>query len=379
MDVRTDPLTQAIKDADASAFACYGSSVNPDIQYLTRFRTDDPVIFLKKPGERGTLIVGQMEYSRALRESPASVMTRAESGLLDYMKEEKEGFRAIARTIATLAGGKVIVPSTFPFGIAYHLESFAKVILDPGTVEQMRAVKSLEERNAIRRVQQAAEKAMTLAISMIRHSRPENGMLVQNDEILTSERVRTEIHRSLMEDQCLATATIVSGGIGSALPHFLGSGPLKPCEPIIIDLFPRDEATGYYTDMTRTVAKGEPESRFLEMYKAVTNAQDIGQSSVRPGITGAEVHQTVVDFLHDRGFDSNGKGFIHNLGHGVGLDVHELPSIGPSGGELREGNVITIEPGLYYEGTGGIRLENIGEITASGFECYTKIPREFII
>ena len=97
---------------------------------------------------------------------------------------------------------------------------------------------------------------------------------------------------------------------------------------------------------------------------------------VRPGVTGAAVHQAVVDYLKERGFESNTKGFIHNLGHGVGLEVHELPTLGPSGGELAAGNVITLEPGLYYPGTGGVRLEDMGVVTPGGFRDLTKLPKE---
>jgi Xaa-Pro aminopeptidase len=97
---------------------------------------------------------------------------------------------------------------------------------------------------------------------------------------------------------------------------------------------------------------------------------------VRPGATGAEIHGKVVDYFRERGFESNTKGFIHNLGHGVGLEVHELPTLGPSGGELAAGNVITLEPGLYYPGTGGVRLEDMGVITPGGFRDFTRLPKE---
>jgi Xaa-Pro aminopeptidase len=158
-----------------------------------------------------------------------------------------------------------------------------------------------------------------------------------------------------------------------------GSGPLKSDEPIVIDLFPVEEKSGYYADMTRTVVKGEPSADLLAMFDALRQAKQLGTSQVKSGVSGADIHQAVVDFFKDQGYESNSRGFIHNLGHGVGLQVHELPTVGPAGKPLVSGNVITIEPGLYYPGIGGVRLEDIGVVTKSGFENFTVFPEELIV
>jgi len=115
------------------------------------------------------------------------------------------------------------------------------------------------------------------------------------------------------------------------------------------------------------------------MYDAVRDAQDLGMSLTKPGTNGADVHQAVVDLFRERGFESNTQGFTHNLGHGVGLEVHELPTLGPAGKELVSGNVVTVEPGLYYRESGGIRLENTGSVTGRGFRSFTSFPREFVL
>ncbi|MDD1666880.1 MAG: M24 family metallopeptidase, partial [Methanomicrobiales archaeon] len=122
--------------------------------------------------------------------------------------------------------------------------------------------------------------------------------------------------------------------------------------------------------------KGEPSAKIGEMFEAVLGAQGLAAGLVRPGATGAEIHGKVVDYFRERGYESNTKGFIHNLGHGVGLEVHELPTLGPAGGELAAGNVITLEPGLYYPGVGGVRLEDAGVVTADGFRDLTRLPKE---
>jgi Xaa-Pro aminopeptidase len=173
--------------------------------------------------------------------------------------------------------------------------------------------------------------------------------------------------------------TIVSCGEETATPHMTGAGVLRSDEPIVIDLFPVDEKSGYYADMTRTVVKGEPSAEILSMYDTLRAAKQLGISRVRAGVSGSEIHQAVVDFFKDHGYESSTKGFVHNLGHGVGLQIHELPTVGPAGKSLVSGNVITIEPGLYYPGTGGVRLEDIGVVTARGFDNFTVFPEDLVI
>jgi Xaa-Pro aminopeptidase len=372
-------LDRTIRKQGADAYVAFGSSQNPDIRYLTRFRTEDPVLYFKKPGRPGIMVVGQMEYERASRESIATIVSRSESGLLDYIKQGLPLDVAYAKTISVMAGKKILVPSSFPYGLGHHLSQFSDVILDTGTVESMRAKKTAYEIRTIKAVQAATDAAMDGAVSLIRASKPKKGVLFHGRKRLTSEAVRSLMHKTLMDFGCHAADTIVSCGKESALPHFLGSGPLRESEPIVIDIFPMMDMTGYFTDMTRTVAKGEPSTDIIEMYNAVRDAQDLGMSLARPGTKGSDVHQAVVDLFRERGFESNTQGFTHNLGHGVGLEVHELPTLGPAGKELVGGNVITVEPGLYYREFGGIRLENTGAITSRGFQSFTSYPREFVL
>jgi Xaa-Pro aminopeptidase len=220
---------------------------------------------------------------------------------------------------------------------------------------------------------------MDRAISLIRSSSVKKGILYLDQKPLTSEHLKFSMHSLLLEHGCSAVDTIVSCGEDTAIPHMSGSGPLKSDEPIVIDLFPVDEKSGYYADMTRTVVKGEPSKDIREMYDALREAKKLGISRVKAGVSGADIHQAVVDFFNERGYETDTRGFIHNLGHGVGLQVHELPTIGPAGKALESGNVITIEPGLYYPGIGGVRLEDIGAVTARGFNNFTTFSEELIV
>jgi len=375
-----DPLSDAIKMTGADAFVIYASSHDADMRYLNRFTTSDPFVFFKKPGETGMIIVSQMETGRASRESTANVMTRGQAGLPEIMKTEKDPWRATAKMIAGQVGKKVLVPPNFPVALAEALGEFCTIIVDKGTVPAMRAKKDRSEISKLKKIQKITDKAMGVAVSMIRDSTVKKGILYSGGSPLTSKKIRFAMHNLLLEHECSAVDTIVSCGEDTAIPHMTGTGPLKANEPIVIDIFPFDEKTGYYADMTRTVSKGKPSKDIMDMYSTLREAKEMGISHVRAGVSGASVYQDVIDFFKDHGYESDTRGFVHNLGHGVGLQVHELPTVGPSGtGPLEPGNVITIEPGLYYPGIGGVRIEDIGEVTKTGFDKFTKFPEDLVV
>jgi len=374
-----DSLSKAIRKSGADAYVIYASSRDTDMKYLTHFTTSDPFVFFKKPGEPGVIIVSQMETGRASREATATVMTRTQAGLPEIMKTEKDSYRATAKMIAGQVGKKILVPPNFPIALANAMSEYCTVVVDGGTIQSMRAKKSKIELILMNNVQKVTEKAMDRAISLIRSSSVKKGILYLDQKPLTSEKVKFSMHSLLLEHGCSAVDTIVSCGKDTAIPHMSGSGPLKSDEPIVIDLFPVDEKSGYYADMTRTVVKGEPSKDIREMYNALREAKKLGISRVKAGVSGADIHQAVVDFFNERGYETDTRGFIHNLGHGVGLQVHELPTIGPAGKALESRNVITIEPGLYYPGIGGVRLEDIGAVTARGFNNFTTFSEELIV
>jgi Xaa-Pro aminopeptidase len=374
-----DPISAAITEHDADAFVMYASSRDADMRYLTQFTTSDPFVYFKKPHEKGTIIISQMETGRASRESTAAVITRTQAGLPDIMKTEKDPVQATAKMIAGIAGKKILVPPQFPHGLAAILEEYCTVSVDNGTVLSMRARKSPAEITIMKRVQKISESAMGKAVFLIEKSSIKKGILYYKGTPLTSEYVKFVMHCHLLEHECSAVDTIVSCGEDTAIPHMTGTGPLRANEPIVIDLFPVEEKTGYYADMTRTLVKGEPSQEIRDMYDALREAKHLGISKVKAGVSGSDVHQAVVDYFKDRGYESNTKGFVHNLGHGVGLHIHESPTVGPAGKILEKGNVITIEPGLYYPGIGGVRLEDIGAVTTKGFEKFTDFSEELII
>jgi Xaa-Pro aminopeptidase len=374
-----DPLSNAVKKSGADAYVIYASSRDADMRYLTHFTTSDPFVFFKKPGDLGVIIVSPMEIGRASREASAAVMTRTQAGLPDILKTEKDQYRATAKMIAGQVGEKILVPPNFPIALANALSEQCTVLVDHGTVMEMRAKKSKNEILLMKNVQKVTEKAMGCAISLIKSTSVKKGILFIDKKPLTAEQVKFSMHCLLLQHGCGAVDTIVSCGEDTAIPHIPGSGPLKSDEPIVIDLFPVEEISGYYADMTRTIVRGKPSTDILEMYDTLREAKQIGISRVKTGASGADIHLAVVDFFKDHGYESNTRGFVHNLGHGVGLQVHELPTVGPAGKTLASGNVITIEPGLYYPGIGGVRLEDIGVVTAKGFENFTVFPEDLVV
>jgi Xaa-Pro aminopeptidase len=374
-----DPLSDVIRTSGADAYVIFASSRDADMRYMTRFTTSDPFVFFKKPGERGVIIVSQMETGRASREATAAVMTRTQAGLPDILKTEKDPYRATAKMIANQVGKKILIPPDFPVALANSLNEYCTVLVDKGTIRSMRAKKSKKEILLMKNVQKVTGNAMEVAVSLIKKSSVKKGILHVDKKPLTAEFVKFSMHSLLLQYGCTAVDTIVSCGEETSIPHITGTGPLKSDEPIVIDLFPVEERSGYYADMTRTVVKGEPIPEIREMYTALKEAKKLGIAKVKAGMSGADIHQAVVDYFKDTGYESNSRGFIHNLGHGVGLQVHELPTVGPAGGTLVSGNVITIEPGLYYPGIGGVRLEDIGVVKKAGFENFTVFPEELIV
>ena len=369
-----------MEKAGADAYVIYASSQNPDMRYLTQFVTSDPLFYIKKRGKDGVIIVPQMEIARAQNEASCDVLTRGDAGFFTLLEEEVSPRRAAARMVYEYVGGDIIVPGSFPLGVAEDIRSFCRVTVDTDTVEAMRAVKSPRERDAIRATQDKTNDVMALAGEIIRTSSDREGELWYAGAPLTSDVLRREMHCWLLRHGCTAHDTIVSCGKETSQPHNTGSGTLLSNEPIVIDVFPQDEKTGYFADMTRTFVKGEPSAEIQEIYDTVRDGQTLAEEMLRPGITGAAVHNAVLDLFNERGYTTGAEGFIHSLGHGVGLQIHEAPSLSPRGDTpLVAGNVVTVEPGLYYQKSGGVRLEDLGVITKDGFVCYTKYERRLIV
>jgi Xaa-Pro aminopeptidase len=214
----------------------------------------------------------------------------------------------------------------------------------------------------------------------------DGGVLRRTDgEVLTCEFVKQEIEISLLRHDCALDETIVACGEDAADPHDRGSGPIRADEFVIVDIFPKDKATKYHSDMTRTFLKGEPSETQREWYAVTDEARKAALDVVEAGATGDAVNQAVVDVYQGAGYPTiftdpgTETGFIHSTGHGVGLDVHEGPAVSRDGEELQAGHIITIEPGLYDPDVGGVRIEDIVVVTEDGYENLVDYPVELVV
>ncbi len=375
-----DALDHALATTGSAAYAAYGTSSDANTRYLTSFRTSDPIIYLKRSHEEGIVVVPAMEVERAAMESPCTVISRADAGFFDILKEEPDPLKATGRVIADLAGGPILVPPEFPLGLAEAITPYQPIQVDMDTLSAMRSQKSASEISMMRESQAAAEDALETALALIRRSTPTGELLVTPEgKILTSEDVRYGIHATLLKHGCRGVDTIVASGSETSVVHLRGTGPLAANAPIIIDIFPQNEETGYFADMTRTVVRGEASPEIREMYDAVSDAQKCAFSLLRAGADGSDLYRAVVSLFADAGYGTEPDGFVHSLGHGVGIEVHEAPSLSARGGALAAGNVVTIEPGLYYPGIGGVRIEDMALVTDVGYDRITRFPEVFCI
>jgi Xaa-Pro aminopeptidase len=266
------------------------------------------------------------------------------------------------------------VPGSFPLSLADVLRGLGLgVQWKPSPFVPERAVKRPDEIDAIRGAIVHTEAAMQAAIDRIAAAEIRDRALFENGKPLTSEMVKQTINGIFAERNCEPHEPIVAGGDQGCDPHDRGSGPLPAHSPIILDIFPRDKATRYCGDMTRTVVRGEASAEAKAIFEAVQEAKAAAEAAIRPGVTGRDVHTATKKVFEDRGYETgqkNGRmvGFFHGTGHGLGLDVHEYPGVGEADHELAEGHVITVEPGLYYPGIGGVRIEDDVVVTKDGCE-----------
>jgi Xaa-Pro aminopeptidase len=362
--------------------------------YLSGFLAPDPVIFLQAAGKK-YLAVSSMEYGRAEKQAHVDeLLSFDELDITDLARELKSGGRAYAAAAANLLKGlgasSVTVPPTL--GVIYADEIRARgVDVSPNgrIFSDLRRVKTGEEISHIEKTQRAVEAACSHAVEILKEAEADSDTTLRwRGETLTSELLRSEIEVELLRRGCAADAgTITAGGAQSADPHEEGHGPLRAGEPIIVDIFPMDKASRYYADMTRTFVKGEPGPDLERMYEAVLESQEVALGTIRAGVNGRDVHQKVSDILHERGYKTIAhdqkpgqpltEGFMHGTGHGVGLEIHEGPRISVADEELKAGDVVTVEPGLYEPGVGGVRIEDLVVVTEDGCRNLTKFPKEF--
>ena len=387
-------LDDRLADLEADGYLLDASQEDANQLYLSGFTGHDPFLTLYADGEVHLLVSG-LEYGRAKSEATADTVARHADYDFEYGGREERN-DMYARFVRDKGVESVSMPPRGPVGTADALRDRGiDIAVDAvDRLQEVRAVKTDEEVDAIREAQRANEAAMRAAEELIAgadvagedvpaEGEIKAGTLLRDGEPLTSERVTEEIEVTLLRHGCALDETIVAGGAQAADPHDRGSGPLRANEAIIVDIFPRSKATKYNADMTRTFCVGEPSETLREWYDLTERALEAALDAVEPGATGEEVHAAACEVYEEAGeptFRTDPEtetGFIHSTGHGIGLDVHESPRLASGGGELEPGHVITVEPGLYDPAVGGVRIEDLVVVTEDGYENLTGYPIQF--
>ncbi len=351
-----------------------------DFIYATGFGVEAG-LYIRYPGKEEVLAVSPLEVDRA----------RAQSRVSNIV-EEREAYlhKSWARLAASLLSEKRIAQARVSPNLrAVHFEDLraagVDVEVDRDLFVAERRHKSAQEAAAIQQAQAAAESAVVEVVRELAKSEIKDGILWSNGDPLTSEKLYARAQLTLGEKGFTCPDMIIAGSPDSALPHYRGEGPINANAPVIIDIFPTSRTTHYNGDLTRTVVVGEISEDIKRMHEAVVQALDAGIESIAPGVPGREPHLAVCHVLVDRGYGTTTKGYEgpdgvarmnHNSGHGVGLDVHEEPSLRDTVVEpLEEGDVVTVEPGLYLLGLGGVRVEDTGMVVKQGFQNFTSLTR----
>ena len=355
-------------------------SADTDFIYATGFAVEIALYIRFAEGD-DVLVVSPLEADRA----------RAQARVKQVV-ESRDVYAASswAATAASMLKERSLSDARVsPLLRAVHLEELRMAGLDVEVDRDLFAAerrrKSREEAAAIEEAQRAAQAAVVEVVRELAQAEIRDGLLWSKGDPLTTERLYARAQLCLGERGFTCPDMIIAGSPHSAIPHHQGAGQIRANAPVIIDIFPTSRTTHYNGDLTRTVVVGEVSEEVRKMHAAALQALDAGIESISAGVSGKEVHSTVCQVLVDRGYGTTSKGYegpdgvakmIHNTGHGVGLDVHEQPGLRETAtGPLAAGDVVTIEPGLYLLGLGGVRIEDTGMVTDGGFRNFTTLTR----
>lgn len=369
--------TKRPSKASASPLLFADTHKSADQLYIGGFSVPDAFVSFKK-GRKWYAVLNQLEFARALKESRFDEILPLELWLERAREKFQQGKVGYGELVATLADQFAIsafkVPGDFPSSLAFKLvELGVKIDVCEGSLFPSREVKTEEELAMIREGNRCSAIGIRAAEKAIRRSVVKAGKLMLGGKALSSERLRSIIEIACLEAGSLSMETIAAGGDQACDPHCSGHGPLRANELIIVDVFPRVSKTGYHGDMTRTFLKGKASEAQKGIVAAVFEAQQGAIKKVKTGVSGNEVHGFVLETFARLGYETRrgahgAEGFIHGTGHGLGLEVHEAPRVSILPNKLKRNAVVTVEPGLYYPGVGGCRIEDVVAVRDHGPE-----------
>lgn len=374
------------KSTNETRLIVAASDHDPDMLYATRFFVPDPFIFLEQKGKR-TLVLSDLEIDRARKQAHADeivALSKFERELQGTRKKAPPFEKVMVHFLRKRGVRSAVVPANFPLGYANELaRQKIRVRAANGLFWPEREAKSEAELREMRRALAITEKGLARAVEVLTASKIGPAKkLTWSGRTLTSEILRAEIDSAVLRAGGLPANTIVAGGDQACDPHERGFGPLKADSLIILDIFPRDARSGYYGDMTRTVVRGRASDEQRRLWETVREGQGLALKKMKPGVDGLKLHNEVKQLFTDRGFPTevrNGRqvGFFHGTGHGLGLEIHEFPRFQKT--VFKPGQVLTVEPGLYYPGIGGARLEDVVVLTQTGTRLLSRFEKRLEI
>ena len=360
------------------------SERDANMLFATGLFVPDPFIYLHFE-RRPLLIMSDLEIDRARAGAPHCRVASLSEILRKLRREgvkQPKYAHVIRHVLREKKIRRVLVPEDFPFGLARELKKWGIKIKPRANFFPKREFKNADEVKKISAALIMAEVGMSEGMQALRLSKiGKRRQLIYRGSPLTSERLRAIIDCAILQVSGQANNTIVAGGKQGCDPHERGHGPLRADEPIILDIFPRSQKTGYFGDITRTVVRGRASEAVRKLYHTVLHGQKIAFEKMRVKTKTSEVHKAVQDFFVKQGYktgrrDGHMEGFFHGTGHGLGMEIHEAPRVGAtSPGELKRGHVVTVEPGLYYPGIGGVRLEDVALVTGNGAKNLTRFEK----
>lgn len=362
------------------------SDTDADMLYATRIFIGDPFIFLQQKGKR-TLVLSDLEIDRAKKNAKADefvMFNQLEREVQGKAKKAPPYEKVLAHFLTKRGVKRALVPANFPLGFANEIKRNGIALeTSNGLFWPAREKKTAEEIRLLERALRMTETGMKRGMEILKASKPGTGKKLKwSGKTLTSEILRAEIDSAILRAGGVPTNTIVAGGDQACDPHERGFGPLRADSLIILDIFPRDGKTGYWGDMTRTVVRGRASEQQRKLWEAVKAGQTLALKRIKAGVDGMSIHQAITELFERRGFPTevrNGRrvGFFHGTGHGLGLEIHEYPRLQKV--VLKAGQCLTVEPGLYYPGIGGTRIEDVVIVEKTGCRILSRFPKQLEI
>jgi Xaa-Pro aminopeptidase len=360
----------------------FGDSRSYSLRHEVPLPFPDPVAYLEVSGQRWVL-AGPVDIPRLTTlaaQADFQVLSFDDLGLREAIDAGKPLGDAIVETLVNACNrfsiSALTTPADFPLYGGDQLRGAGiEVHADGAAFDLRRRRKTPDELAGIRRGVRAAEAGM----AAIREGLRGGGDLTV-EQLRSAAQVAMIRHGAVPHDM-----TIIAPGPQAVDQHEQGSGAVPRHVPIVVDLFPRDLKSGCWGDLTRTLCVGQPPAELAEWHRHVREAQRRATEAVRPGIGGGELNQVAMDYLAEHGYQTRQggaeveEGFMHYLGHGLGLDLHEAPTLDDGGEVLIPGDVVTIEPGLYRAEFGGCRIEDVVFVTDSGYELITDCPYDLMV